>query len=569
MKDLKLIFKRFSPYFKDYIRQFSIAIIGMIFAAGGSAATAYLIKPVMDKIFIEKNEHLLYILPFAVVIVYFAKGAGKFIQIYYTAFIGQDIVKRIRNRMLENMLSLDISFFHTFRSGELISRSINDIERIRAVVSNMIPEMAREALTILALLGYVIFLSPKLSFFALVILPLALWPLSKLAKKMKKISHKSQEKISDLTARLSEIFNNVEIIKANAAEKFELRRFEEDNEKYFHYNLKGIKTNELVSPMMETLGAVAVAVVIIVGGSEVIEDKMTVGSFFSFTAALFMLYTPIKRISSLYNKMQDAVAASERIFSIIDKKSDIKEGDKNPDEDIKSIKFEHIKLKYGEKVALKDISFEAKKGESIALIGDSGGGKSSIVNLILRFYDPNEGKISINQTNIKEYKLKSLRNNISIVTQRIYIFNDTVAANVAYGNKIDEQKVIEALKEANAWDFIKDMKDGIHTKINEFGANLSGGQRQRIAIARAIYKNPKILILDEATSALDRESEQKITLALENLKKERITFVIAHRLSTIKSCNRILLLKHGKIVCEGDEEKLLKECEEYKKVKNL
>ncbi len=568
MKDLKHLFYRFSPYFKDYIKEFSIAIVGMIFAAAGSAATAYLIKPVMDKIFIEKNEHLLYILPFAVVMVYFLKGAGKFIQIYYTAFIGQDIVKRIRNRMLENILSLDISFFNKFRSGELISRSINDIERIRAVVSSMIPEMAREALTIIALIGYVIYLNPKLSFFALVILPLALYPLSKLAKKMKRISHKSQEKISDLTSRLSEIFNNIEIIKANSAEEFEIERFKKDNEKYFSYNLKAIKTNELVSPLMETLGAVAVAIVIIVGGNEVIEDKMSVGSFFSFTAALFMLYTPIKRISSLYNKMQDAVAATERIFSLIDKKTRIKEGEKKLKE-AETIEFRNVKLKYDDKEALKGISFKVKKGESIALIGDSGGGKSSLVNLILRFYDPSEGEILINGENIKNYTLKSLRENISVVTQRIYIFNDTIAKNVSYGEKFDRERVIKALKEANAWDFVKEMKDGIDSKIEEFGANLSGGQRQRIAIARAIYKNPKILILDEATSALDKESEKKITQSLENLKKNRITFIIAHRLSTIKSCDRILFLKKGEIVCQGSEEELLKECKEYKKLKKI
>ncbi|NPA82113.1 MAG: ABC transporter ATP-binding protein, partial [Epsilonproteobacteria bacterium] len=531
MKNLKIILQRFSPYFKDYIKEFSIAIVGMIFAAGGSAATAYLIKPVMDKIFIEKNEQLLYILPFAVVLVYFLKGAGKFIQIYYTAYIGQDIVRRIRNRMLENILSLDLSFFHKFRSGELISRSINDIERIRAVVSSMIPEMAREALTIIALIGYVIYLSPKLSFFALIILPLALWPLSKLAKKMKKISHKSQEKISDLTSRLSEIFNNIEIIKANAAEKFEIDKFKHDNEKYFYYNLKAIKTNELVSPLMETLGAVAVAAVIIVGGREVISDQMSVGSFFSFTAALFMLYTPIKRISSLYNKMQDAVAASERIFYIIDQIPNIKSGNKKIDK-INEIAFDNVSLKYEDKEALKNINFSVKKGESVALIGESGGGKSSIVNLILRFYDPSSGKITLNGIDLKEFDLKSLREKISVVTQRIYIFNDTIAANVAYGDKIDKERVKKALIEASAWDFVKNMPQGMDTKINEFGTNLSGGQRQRIAIARAIYKDPEILILDEATSALDRESEQNITKALENFRKDRITFIIAHRFST-------------------------------------
>ncbi len=563
------ILKRFTTYYKDYIPYFIFAVIGMILASGGTAASAYLVKPLLDKIFIAKDENMLYLLPYAIIAVYFAKESGRYMQAYFTEYIGQDIIRRFRNKLLDNILSLDISFFHKYRSGELISRNTNDVERIRLVVSNIIPEFFREIFTIIGLVAVVIYQSSELAVYALIIMPLAIYPLSLLAKKMKKISRLSQEKISDLTARLSEIFNNIEIIKANSAEKYELNLFKEDNKKYFNLNMKSVKVTQLVSPLMETLGSIGVATVIIVGGKEVIEGSMSVGSFFSFLTALFMLYTPIKRISSLYNRMQDAVAASTRIFFLLDMKAEIKDGNKKTPKEIENIKYENVVLKYGDKMALNNINFEAKKGEFIAFVGDSGGGKTSLVNLLVRFFDPTSGKILINDTDIKSFSLKDLRDSIAIVTQRVYVFNDSVAANIAYGKKIDEEKVIEALKKANAYDFIKDLKDGIYTPLDEFGTNLSGGQRQRIAIARAIYKNPKILILDEATSALDSKSEQKISEAIENVIKDKITFVIAHRLSTIQKADKIIVLKHGKIEAIGNDRDLEATCSEYRKLKGL
>jgi len=563
------ILSRFTPYYKDYIPHFIFAVIGMILSSGGTAASAYLVKPLLDKIFIAKDENMLYLLPYAIIAVYFAKESGRYMQVYFTEYIGQDIIRRFRNKLLENILSLDISFFHKYRTGELISRNTNDVERIRLVVSNIIPEFFREFFTIIGLVTVVIYQSSELAIYALVIMPLAIYPLSLLAKKMKKISRLSQEKISDLTARLSEIFNNIEIIKANSAEKYELDLFEEDNKKYFNLNMKSVKVTGLVSPLMEILGSIGVATVIIIGGKEVIEGSMSVGSFFSFLTALFMLYTPIKRISSLYNRMQDAVAASTRIFFLLDKKAEIRGGDKKIPKDIENIKYENVILKYDNKTALNNINFEAKKGEFVAFVGDSGGGKTSLVNLLVRFFDPLSGKILINGVDIKSFSLNDLRDSIAIVTQRVYVFNDTVAANIAYGKKIDEEKVIEALKKANAFEFIKDLKDGIYTPLDEFGTNLSGGQRQRIAIARAIYKNPKILILDEATSALDSKSEQKISEAIENVIKDKITFVVAHRLSTIQKADKIVVLKHGKIEAIGNDKDLEATCGEYRKLKGV
>jgi len=569
VEGFKYLINRFLPYFKDYKFQFSLAIIGMILSAVGTTATAYIIKPVLDKIFIEHNEELLTLLPFAVVLVYIVKGGGGFLQVYYASFIGQDIVRRIRDKLLQKILSFEMGFFHEYRSGELISRSINDIERIRQVVSNIIPMMIRELLTIVALLGYIFYINPKMAVLAIIFLPATGFPLSYLSKKMKRLSHASQEKLSDLTSRLSEIFNNIEIIKANATEKYEHQRFEVENKKIFDINIKATKTTELVSPMMEIVGSLAVALVIMYGGKEVIAGEMSAGSFFSFLAALFMLYTPIKRVSKMYNNMQDAIAASERIFSLLDRKNKIVGTSLALSGEISKIAFKNVDLYYEDKKALSDVSFDVKKGESIALVGNSGGGKSSIVNLLLRFYDVNSGEISFNDNNINNYSLDSIRKSISIVTQRIYIFNDSVAANVAYGELIDEEKVISCLKQANAWDFIQELEDGINTKINEFGTNLSGGQRQRIAIARAIYRDPKILIFDEATSALDTKSEQEITKALEQISKDKITIIIAHRLKTIEKVDKIIVLKEGKVSCIGSKGELLKHCDEFMHLNGL
>ncbi|MDY0364403.1 MAG: ABC transporter ATP-binding protein [Arcobacter butzleri] len=563
MKDL---LKQYIPYYKNYIRKFIYAFIGMTLVALGTSGTAYVIKPVLDDIFINKDLDMLYLLPWLVVALYFAKGFGKYIQVYYISYIGQDIIRIVRDKLLAHIISLDISFFHSKHGGVLISRITNDINRIQNAISNNIAELIRESLTIIALVGVVIYQSPKLAFYGLVVLPLAAYPLSILAKKMKRLSFSSQEKIADIMSHLSEIFNNIEIIKANSTQKLEVDKFSKLNKNFFDINMKGVRTNELTSPLMETLGAIAVAVVIIVGGQEVISGELSVGSFFSFMTALFMLYTPIKRISSLYNSMQDAVAANERVNEILDIKHTIKDGTLLLDEDIKSISFENVSLKYGDKEALKNINLIAKKGEKIALIGDSGGGKSSFVNLIIRFYDPYSGEIKFNNTNIKEYDIKSLRDHIAIVTQRIYIFNDTIANNVAYGSEFDEDRVIEALKLAYAYDFVSKTQDGIYTTLDEFGTNLSGGQRQRIAIARALYKNPQIIIFDEATSALDNESESIITDVIDTISKEKIVFVIAHRLSTIKTADYLALFKDGEIVSFGSSKELQNNSIEYQKL---
>lgn len=562
-------FKQYIPYYKDYIGKFILVIFGIILVSLGTAGSAYIIKPLLDDIFVNKDEVMLSIIPLIIIVLYTIKGIGRYIQSFYISYIGQDIIRRVRDKFLSHILNLDLLFFNNNHSGELISRITNDINRIQSAISSQIARIIQEFITILALVGVIIYQSPELAFYGLIVMPLAFYPLSLMAKKVKILSFKSQEKNSDITAQLSETFNNIEIIKANSTESLEINDFSKHNQEFFNVNIKSVKINELVSPFMEILGAIALAVVISVGGREVINGNMTVGTFFSFMTALMMLYTPIKSLSSLFNQLQDAIAANERINDIFELKAEILSGQKILDSTCENIKFTNVCLNFGDKVALQDISFEVKKGETIALVGDSGGGKSSVINTLIRFYDTTNGEILLNGKNIKEYELSSLRDNLSIVTQRVYIFNDTIGLNVSYGQEYNEERVQEALKKAHATEFVNKMSDGINTILDEFGTNLSGGQRQRLAIARALYKNPQILILDEATSALDNESESAITEVLEDVSKDKITFVIAHRLSTIRNANKIIVLKAGEIIGKGTQEELLKNCTEYKRLHNL
>lgn len=563
---MKNLLKQYLPYLVGYKRQFFFAVLGMIAVAVGTAGTAQLIKPVLDDVFINKDIEMLKLMPFLLIGVFTLKGIGKYIQTYYTSYIGQDVVRKLRDKLVLHLTYLDMNFFKTIHSGELLSRVTNDISRIQMVVANIIPDLIRESLTILALTGYVIYESPKLALYFFIIMPLAIFPLTRLAKKMRKYSKLSQESTADMTTRLGEILSNIEVIKSNSTQSYEQQRFAKENQNVFKFLMKQVKTNALISPIMEILGSVAIGVVIYIGGKEVIDGHMTVGAFFAFATALFMLYTPIKKLSGLYNQAQDAITANTRMHELLDINPDITSGTKELTDAIETITLENISLNYEETPALKDISLEAKKGESIALVGDSGAGKSSLVNLLVRFYDPNSGEILINDTDNREFTLSSLHQRIAYVTQRIYIFNDTIAANVAYGEKIDEQRVIAALHKAYAMEFIEKLEDGIHTVLSESGDNLSGGQRQRIALARALYKDPNILILDEATSALDNKSEALIQKALQELKSEMITFTVAHRLSTIEHADTILVFQNGEIICRGSHNDLLQQCETYRKL---
>ncbi|MCB4742665.1 MAG: ABC transporter ATP-binding protein/permease [Sulfurovum sp.] len=565
---MKQLIKYFLPYMLDgYKREFFLSILGMIAVALGTTLSAHLLKPVLDDIFINKDQQMLKLIPIAIVGVFMLKSIGRFVQTYYTVYIGDDIVRKLRNKLAKHLMYQDIGYLNRMRSGELLSRVTNDINRIQLVVSSMIPTMMVKLLLIVTLISYIIYQSPKLAFYFLVIMPLALLPLQILAKKMKRYSMRAQESNSDLTSRLTEIFNNIEVIKSNSSQNFEYERFAKENMNFFQLAIKQMKINALVGPSLEVFGSMAIAVAIYVGALQVIHDEITVGTFFAFVTALFMLYDPIKVLSNIHNSIQDAVAAMERMNELFEHKPTIISG-KSELPFVQNVYFENVSLTYGSKIALTHINLEAQKGRVYALVGDSGAGKSSFVNLLVRFYDPTSGIIKINKKSISEYTLTSLHSKIAYVTQRVYIFQDTILANVAYGEVPNEEKVINALKRAYAWEFVKKMAEGIHTSLDEFGVNLSGGQRQRIALARALYKDPDILILDEATSALDNKSEKAIQKALENIKSEMITFIVAHRLTTIEKADTVLLFESGKIIEQGNYQALLHDSESFRKLAN-
>ncbi|MBE0514920.1 ABC transporter transmembrane domain-containing protein [Sulfurimonas sp.] len=563
---MRKILKRYLPYIKEYKLEYFLVLVGIIFTVSATTATAHIMKPLMDEMFIEKKEEMLYYIPIGLIVIYFFKSAGRYMQSVFMNYIGQHIVTRFREILLEKIINLDMTFLYLNRSGELISRVTSDIERIRYFVSNMLPELFRESLTVVALVGYVVYLNPLLAFYSLVVLPVVVYPILLIGKKLKKYSRRSQEKNADVLTRLTEVFNNSEIIKANATQRFELDRFSVQNWQFFKINMKSVYVGDIVSPMMEIVGAIGLAAVIFVGGKEVYEGRMSVGEFTAFITAVGLVFQPIRRISSIYSKIQDALAASERVFELLDRENRIIDGKKVLKDDITHIEFKHVKLKYDDSYALDDVSVEIKQGENIALVGDSGGGKSTFINMLLRFYDPDDGEVLVNGTNIKEFTQDSLKHHISLVTQRIYIFQDTLAANVAYGQEIDEARVVESLKLADAYDFVTSLDEGIHTKMEEYGSNLSGGQRQRIAIARAIYKHASLLLFDEATSALDNESEKRIQNALQEYTKDKITITIAHRLSTIRHADKILVMQKGKIIASGNHSELLESCDVYQKL---
>ncbi|EFV3741981.1 ABC transporter ATP-binding protein [Campylobacter coli] len=565
---LKDVLIRFKPFYKKYKKEFAIAIFGMILTSIGTAGSFASLKPILDYIFVEKNEALLYTLPFLLVIIYILKNLGFYLQTYYLSFIGMDTLRILRFKVLKNLLKLDMDFFKRNRSGELVSRCTNDINALQSIVSNIIPDFFRELLTIVGLLIVVFYQSPILAFFALVVLPCAILPLVHFARKLKQYARSIQETNSDLLSRLSEIFSNIELIKASNTQNKESEKFAKQNNELCRLNLKSTRIDALTSPLMEIIGSLGVAAVIIIGGREVIHGTMSVGSFFAFITALFAIYTPLKRLSSLYGRLQGAIAASERTFYLLDLEPQILNGSKNL-ESIARIEFKQVDFAYENpyKSVLKDINFEFNKGEILALVGTSGGGKSSIINLLMRFYDKQKGEILLNDLDISEFSIESLHDRIGLVTQNIYLFNDSFAENVAYSEEPNKEKIIKALKLANAYEFVQEM-GGIYAEIKEHGKNLSGGQKQRIAIARALYKNPDLLIFDEATSALDNESEKAIIETIENLKKDRLVLMIAHRLSTIENADKIAVIDQGQMIAIGSNEELLQSCELYQKFKN-
>lgn len=560
----KLI-RSYWPEYRHYRGKLALAFLAMVLVAASSAGIAWMMKPLLDDIFVNKNADLLYVLPVFILLAYLAKGVGSYVQNYAMSFVGQDIVRKVRDRLLAHMLHLDLAFFHRHHSGELISRITSDIGRIQGAVSSNLATLVREFLTGIALIAVVIYQSPALAFISLVVIPAAYLPVDIISRRLRRIAHSAQARNAELTAGLSEMFSNVEAIKAYHTEGFETDRFSRTNQASQDVNMKSVRIGGLVVPIMEFFSSISGALVIAVGGKQVIDGELTVGAFFSFLTAMFMAVDPIRRMSQTYAQFQDAVAAHERIQAMLALAPEVRSGETDLDK-VESIAFENARLAYGDKEVLCGVSLTARKGEVIALVGGSGGGKSSIASLLLRFFDASAGTVRVNDSDLRNFSLNTVRSRIAIVTQRVHIFNDSIAANVAYGAAIDAVQVEAALKKANIWQHVASLPEGIHTQLSEAGANLSGGQRQRIAIARALFRNPDVLILDEATSALDNQSEAAILDTIRLLAPDIITVVIAHRLKSVEIADRIYLIQNGHILCQGSQEELMRDCQHFREL---
>jgi subfamily B ATP-binding cassette protein MsbA len=565
-------YKRLFDLVKPYWKRLVLAILCMMGVGFATAGAAYLIKPVLDGIFVNKNETMLKILPLAVLVLVTTKGVCLWGNAYLSSYVGQQMITDLRRRLYNHIQTLPLSFFDARATGDLMSRILNDVTFLQSTATGAVAGVMRECFSIIGLVAVIFSRDWKLAVIAVVILPMGFYPIVWLSKALRKIAASGQMSIAQITISLHETIGGIRIVKAFGMENYEKNRFKEINDKNFDLATKIVAVSSLSSPIMEFLGGVIIVFTVWYGGWCVIHGKTTPGNFFSFIAALLMLYEPVKRLNGTITMLPLGLVAAERIFDIMEIPQETldEEGIRSLPPIERSIEFCNVGFSYGGNSVLKNINIKAKAGEVVALVGMSGAGKTTLVNLIPRFYEVSDGAIFIDGVDIREVTLSSLRAQIGIVTQQSILFNDTFRNNIAYGDITrPEEDIIAAAKAANAYDFIMKMPQGFDTSVGEMGARLSGGEKQRICIARALLKNAPILILDEATSSLDSESEYEVQNALETLMAGRTTFVIAHRLSTIRSADRILVLAGGEILEEGHHEELLNTGGEYRHLYEL
>ncbi len=556
---------------KNWFKLF-VAMCCMLFVSSTTAILAFLIKNILDDIFIAKDAMMLKVIPIVVIALSFLRGLAVLGKEYLMNYVGQNIIMSLRNDLYNSIQSLSLAFFQKEKTGVLMSRITNDVNLVRAMVSNVVTGVIEHFFSIIGLTIVVFYRDWQMAVIAFVVVPIAFFPIVQLGRRIRKVSTGTQESVAEMSSFLHETFSGNKIVKAFGKEEYEKKRFLEKSYILFKYEMKKVKARALSTPIMEVCGGFGIAFIVWYGGNGVINETSTTGTFFSFLTAVFLLYEPFKKLTKLNNSVQEGLAAVDRVFDIIETDSEIVESLKPVEIKTKNhrITFENVSFSYEDIRVLSNINICAKKGEVIALVGMSGGGKSTLVNLIPRFYDVDSGRILVDDIDIKDASISSLRKQIAVVTQDSILFNDSIKNNIAYGNHDATFEEIEnAAKAAFAYDYIQKLPSGFETTIGELGSRLSGGEKQRICIARALLKNAPILLLDEATSALDAEAEKVVQKALENLMKGRTTFVIAHRLSTITYADRIIVLSAGEIVEEGVHAELLEQKGEYFKLHNM
>lgn len=565
-----LLKRLFKSFIKPYFSKLALASVAMVIVALSNAFHAWLVKPALDDIFVHLNKQMLIIIPVAIVTIGIIKAIATYFQNYYMKFVGQRIITDIQAKLYSHLIYSDLPYLQQFSTGKIISRFSNDIITMRASLSNVLTGIAKELLTVIFLILVMFSLNWQLSVLIFIIFPCAIYPIIRMGRKMRKISRSTQEKLGVYTTQLDETFKAIKEVKSYHAEEYEIGKSNDILNNIFSLYVQAIRTESLSSPIIEVISGLAIAGVIYYGGHEVIVGSTSPGSFIAFIGAFVTAYRPLKSLAELNNNLQEGLSATKRLFDVLDVKPEIINHPQCTNLQIKkaAINFNNVNFTYKNIALFKDLSFKIEPGQIVAFVGSSGSGKTTIANLLLRFYEIKGGEILIDDQNIQNVSLESLRHQVTMVSQEVLLFDDSIRTNIGYGKLSAKNKEIEqAAISAAADEFINSLPEGYDTIIGQNGFKLSGGQKQRLSIARAILKNSPILIFDEATSALDTISEQAIQQTIFDLKNDsRAIIIIAHRLSTIINSDLIYVLDKGKIIAAGKHQELLKTCPYYQEL---
>lgn len=562
----KLVKRLVDEFARPYVRIMIGGFICMGLVALMSVASAKLIEPIINDIFVARRSDMLLPITAAIFLVFFIKGLATYGESVSLAYVGQRIIADIQKKMFAHVITCDLAFFHQTSTGELVSRFTNDINKLNSAVTGTLINIGKDGFMLSAFVVFMFYQDWFLASISFFVLPVAILPVVRIGKRMRKVSTHIQERTAIFTSLLTQAFQGIRLIKSYCMEGYQIQEANKTIEDIFKRSLKASRVRSASHPVMEFLGGVAIAVVVVYGGSQVIAGKQNPGAFFSFITALLMTYEPLKRLANLNANLQDQLAAVTRIFRFLDLKPEIEDVPHAKTLKVQkgTISFENISFSYGHEEVLTRINLHIPAGKTVALVGASGSGKSTILNLIPRFYDVCQGAITIDGTDIRQVTLHSLRDNIALVSQDVILFNESVRTNIAFGNpQALEEDILKAAESAAAHEFIVDLPQSYDTLVGEQGVRLSGGQRQRIAIARALLKNAPIILLDEPTSALDSASEQKVQLALKTLMNNRTTVIIAHRLATVMDADIIFVIDRGQVVASGRHVELIQTHSRY------
>ena len=552
-------YKRLLKYLRPYRLQFAIGTLGAIMFAATNSGVVFLTKRFLDGTFLKQDQKMLMWVPIGLVILFVVRGAGDFIQTYYMGFVGRRIIKQLRTELFERMLHLPINYFDRNASAAMLSKLLFNTEQIATVVTDAVTTVTRQTLTLIGLVATLIWLNPKLAAVSFITGPLIGWLISTVNKKFRRYSQRIQASVGDVTGIAKEALDAPRVIKVFNAQAHERRKFELANEQTFRSTMKWIKVRGLANPVVQGIASIALAVVLWMATKQALDGELEVPTFTAFLAALLSIMNPLRDLVNVSGPIQQGIAAGESLFEVIDEPLETDTGQYQVKRVRGAIEYRDITHTYdsGSSPALSGVSLTIKAGETVAFVGKSGSGKSTMVNLIPRFYDLRQGSVLIDGHDVREYRLHDLREQIALVSQDVVLFDDSISNNIAFGRSASVEDIERAAKAAHVLEFASKLPQGMATTVGERGVLLSGGQKQRISIARALLKDAPILILDEATSALDSESERAIQAALELLMKDRTTLVIAHRLSTIEKADRIVVMDAGRIVEVGTHAQLL------------